>query len=111
MVTPCEIKFDNFFLLYYQGCEKPWYMVKGVIMESTEFIDVIQETEIIENIIYQCEHGDTIVDLLNTHQQYYASINNLLFRLSQVLEFFLALVVIVAFSVVCYSFLKNFTRF
>ena len=84
-------------------------------VESTELVELLQETEaaaeVVENIVYQCQQCSTIVELLEDILDYQSALNGLLIRFSQVLEFFLAFVVIVVFCTVCYSFLKNFTRF
>ena len=84
-------------------------------MEVTDVLELVQETEAVtetvENIIYQCEQCGTIAELLEDILNYLNAFNGLLIRFSQVLEFFLAFMVIVVFCAVCYSFLKNFTRF
>jgi len=84
-------------------------------MEATEIVELIEETEtvteVVENIIYQCEHCGTIIELLEEVLSYLEMINSLAFRLSQVLEFLLAFLVMAVFCAVCYIFLKGFTRF
>lgn len=85
------------------------------IIETTELMELVQETEtateVVETIINQCEHCGTIIELLEGILSYMEMINGLSFRLSQVLEFLLAFLVIVVFSAVCYIILKGFTRF
>ena len=81
-------------------------------------IDVVESTEVVEELAAEvtqvievtCEH-DAIIELLNSIIQYLDALNSLLVRNIQVVEFFLALMVCVVFCVICYSFLKNFTRF
>ena len=85
------------------------------IIDATEVLELVQETEaateVVENIIYQCEYCGTIVELLEEILSCMELLNGIAFRFSQVLEFLLAFLVIVVFGAVCYIFLKGFTRF